>query len=362
MSQIITPPHYIETRPDTSQSSNKGVRIFYLDALKAFSILAMILLHVSAVGLSEEKIATVHWNICGLYNSLCHFCVPVFVMISGALLLGNDKPTGKYIKRIAISLCFWCIAYSLYVQIGDALANSNFDAISIFKGIFDPTHLWFLWMILCLYIATPILRCITQNERVMKYFIALWVIFAIVLPALTALPEVGSIFKSVREQTHFTLTVDYCGYFMLGYYLANRSVKMFEKYAWLYVIGGFAVTFAGTYCVSNSLGNTSELFLSYHFPTTFIIAVGVFLIFKQWLSGINCPPLLRRIVYFISSCSLGIYAIHMFYLVAFHKIGFTYNIFTSILSIPLVWIVCLILSLFSVWIIKRFIPGGDRII
>ena len=364
------PPYYPRTQRTESprtdsiggNSQQGGNRIFYLDALKAFSMLAMILLHVSAVGLSEEKVISSQWNECGLYNSLCHFCVPVFVMISGALLLGNDKPIGKYIKRVIISLIFWCTSYAIYVQIGELLTNSNFDLRKLIICIFKPTHLWFLWMILCMYIATPILRYIIRNHRVMEYFIIIWLIFAVIIPGLTALPIIGYLFSSIKEQTHFTLCIDYSGYYILGYYLANKPLNNITKYVWFYIIGGITVTYIGTYFVSRSLGVTSELFLGYFFPTTFIVAVGVFLLFKQCLNNDIFPAKLKSIVYFISAYSLGIYAIHMFFLVGFHRIGFTYNIFSSVLSIPLIWAVCLALSLLSIWIIKRFIPGGNKII
>lgn len=343
-------------------NNSGGGRILWLDILKATAITSMVLLHVSAVGLSETSIGSFEWHISNIFNSFCRFCVPVFIMISGAIFLSHsEKPMSKYIRRLILALIFWTIAYSLYSSIPQFFSG-EFDYYRFAKKLCSPTHLWFLWMILPLYLAVPIFRAIAKDRKAIEYFLLLWIIFGILTPAFQHLPIIGQPVTLIIKQTHFYLVLEYGGYFILGYYLTNVRMPRIEKYALIYLFGGLITTITGTYFISISLNQTSELFLGYLFPTTFLTSVGIFLYFKNQVSRWKLPPQIFKIVSFISVSSLGIYTIHMFYLSAFHRIGLTYAIYNPIVSIPAICALTLALSMGSVKLIAHFLPGGKHLI
>ena len=95
---------------------NQGGRILWFDILKTVAIMAMILLHVSAVGLSEARVGSFDWHISNIFNSLCRFCVPVFIMISGSVFLTREMQMKKYVKHLIEALIFWTVAYTLYAS------------------------------------------------------------------------------------------------------------------------------------------------------------------------------------------------------------------------------------------------------
>lgn len=340
---------------------NKTERIVWLDMLKTTAIIAMILLHVSAVGLSEADVASFEWQISNIFNSFCRFCVPIFIMISGAIFLSREMPMKKYITRMIIALIFWTVAYTLYASFPQ-IYNGQLGIMNLAESLCSPTHLWFLWMIIPLYLSVPIFRAIVKDKKASKYFLLLWIIFGVLIPAVQHLPIIGPLVVSCIKQTHFFLVLEYGGYFVLGYYLANNSVSYLEKFSLLYVFGGILLTIFCTLLVSNSLGQTTELFIDYFFPTTFLTSAGLFVLFKKNASEWKISTRMFKIILFISSCSLGVYAIHIFFLAAFHKIGLTYAIYNPIISIPTICLITLMLSMGVAYVIKRYVPKGNNLV
>lgn len=97
-------------------------RIGYLDALRFIATLLVILIHTSSgwfesdLGQGEERF------IYGFYKHLGVIAVPIFVMITGGLILDPKREVSysivfsKYVRRIALALLFFglpmCLAES----------------------------------------------------------------------------------------------------------------------------------------------------------------------------------------------------------------------------------------------------------
>src|SRR5256885_496912 len=92
----------------------------WMDALRVLACLAVIVLHVSAsVVIDFPDVRSLHWTVGNIGNAFTHWCVPVFVMLSGALLLSPAKQLPvtvfyrKRASRILIPLAFWSVVYTL---------------------------------------------------------------------------------------------------------------------------------------------------------------------------------------------------------------------------------------------------------
>lgn len=92
----------------------------WLNNARIIAILAVVLLHVSSRVITWSELGSNDWWYANLYDSLVRWCVPVFVMISGALLLAPEKaePLGVFYKkrasRILSPLVFWSLFYMLW--------------------------------------------------------------------------------------------------------------------------------------------------------------------------------------------------------------------------------------------------------
>ena len=116
--------------------SGDSKRVFYFDALRAIAILCVVLLHVT--GHLGEMMS---YNISSIYsfsgafetfaNNFFRIGIALFLMISGALLLGRDWDIkgffSKRIPRIAKPFIFWSIVFSiLLISASYFIANISF--------------------------------------------------------------------------------------------------------------------------------------------------------------------------------------------------------------------------------------------
>ena len=94
-------------------------KLLYYDYLRIISIFAVIIIHVSAEYWYDFS-GNLNWYINNFINGMAGaWPVPLFVTISGSLLLGNKNFTiknmfYKYIPRILICLVFWHYFYYFY--------------------------------------------------------------------------------------------------------------------------------------------------------------------------------------------------------------------------------------------------------
>ena len=130
-------------------------------------------------------------------GSLVRPCVPLFVMMSGVLLLPvrgtMNEFYSKRLKRLAVPLVFWSLALPLafYLYLNFAVSsNSPFIDMSsftwemtlrkmytfIFNFNYDTTPLWYLYMLIGLYFIMPVLSAWLEKatQKEIKTFLYLW--------------------------------------------------------------------------------------------------------------------------------------------------------------------------------------------
>ena len=87
-------------------------RILYLDILRALAIIFVVFWHVS----NQFSTNLLNFNVVIPINSLVRIAIPIFLMISGALLIGQKKYDfldffKRRFSRIFIPHIFWVIIY-----------------------------------------------------------------------------------------------------------------------------------------------------------------------------------------------------------------------------------------------------------
>lgn len=139
-------------------------RIVYLDVLRCLACLAVVLLHSSSA-YATDTFGTANFYGGNIIGSLTRFAVPVFVMVSGALMLDENRETnGKKLLRrfirLGVFFVFWSIAYAVLFQLLIPLLEKREISVSalLLALINGHYHLWFIPMILGLYAITPLLR------------------------------------------------------------------------------------------------------------------------------------------------------------------------------------------------------------
>jgi surface polysaccharide O-acyltransferase-like enzyme len=142
----------------------------YIDRLRVLASMAVILIHVTLGSLETLTPFgllwwTGHW-IC-LINQ---WAVPIFVMISGALLLNPehhvDSPIHFYKKRfqkLGWPLLFWTTVYFAIRRFLDHEPVTAGYILDHLAQADPPYHTYFLFLMVGLYLVTPVLRTLVQN-------------------------------------------------------------------------------------------------------------------------------------------------------------------------------------------------------
>ena len=194
--------------------------IQYINQLRILAIFAVINVHVSTWMTNSITPLSFIWWVGNWIHCITLWSIPVFVMVSGALLLDssrNETPIYFYKKRtqrIGVPLIFWTLFYLVFRKV---VGHEELTAGSAIKLILTANpyyHLWFLYMIAGLYLVTPLLRTYIRQSSP-KERISL-IVMILVLASSYSL--INSLYLD-NEMSIFTIFVPYLGYYLCGYQL-----------------------------------------------------------------------------------------------------------------------------------------------
>jgi surface polysaccharide O-acyltransferase-like enzyme len=329
---------------------------FWIDLLKAIAAFAVIILHVT-VSLLYDFGDKEHWQAANFYNSLVRFSVPVFVMISGVLLLNKNEELTTFLRkrfsRLLFPFIFWSVIY-LLLKINYDLPLKEIISYSI-KVLKSGTefHLWYIYMLIGLYLFIPILSKWTVNatKKEMIYFLSIWFFIIIV-----SLP----FFNKFYTRIDFRYFSGYIGYLVLGTFLHRFLDKKPRWIGFLLFFVSVGFTILITYYLTAKTNTFNGRFYDFLGLNVVFASIGMFLILKD----INTEnQKFKKLIENISKYSYGIYLSHIFVLMAISKIGVSYLLFNPWLSIPFValcvfslsWLLTFLLS--KIPLVGKYISG-----
>ena len=349
-----------------------------VDLIRVAAVLGVLLLH-SAEDLTTQTMSSLEiwrWCIVDVYQSIGRMGVPLFVMLTGALLLSpskKDEDLGFFFKkrfsRIGLPFIFWGVLYFIWDVF---VENQPVTQVFILDGLLKGPYFtfWYLYMLVGLYLATPLLRVIVANasEKLMKYFLSVWFVGTAIVPLI---PFATSLIYSSSYSLDANVFVipQYVGYFVLGAYLVNVRVTN-RKLLGVILALGIALTAIGTYAIAMTVGGgTTFFFQEYISPTLIMSAVPFFLLLNSHKSvpvtTAAKPSWIKRFMHLISENTLPIFLFHMIviYTLQHGLLGVTLNgdVVNSIVGVPLMVFVTLGLCLLVIVPLKR-IPVVKKLV
>lgn len=329
------------------------MRLTFIDAIKAVGCVLVVLYHISGNYESNFRIiGTSDWWVASLLHSLSHIGVPLFIMASGYILLRSAQTDelGYFIKRrmskIAVPFIAWV---SIYIAWKVLYLDNDIGVIGVLKmaasGTASP-HLWFLYMIVGLYLATPILAGYLKHsgERGALYIILIWLAFN------TAVP-LANVFFDVRVNIYGQMFSGHVGLFVLGYYL--RFVGKFDRKI-LLAVAVLSITFTAvaTYLLNQESQSFNRLLENTLLPNNFITAIAIFLLLRDT----ELSPRVGFAATAISALSFGVYLIHPIFIQLIRSNGFVitsgFGRENPIVEMAIAFPVALTLSFISVFAIR----------
>lgn len=342
-----------------------------VDLIRTVAIVLVLLLHASTESYVNVELMSSQsvqiWFASNFYDSIARVCVPLFVMLAGALLLQPskaDEPLRHFYKkrwdRLGLPFIFWSIIYFAWAALVD---GKPLTLQSVTQGILTGPYyqFWFLYLLVGLYLLTPLLRVALKyaSRHVLKYTLAVWFVGTAVMPLLT-------LFGSYYLNANFFIFTGWLGYYVLGAYLTKVEIKRSLLYAGL--IGGLLWTIGGSYLIVATVGERFSQFFLDGFSVNMIVASASLFLLMLTLSPQALQtkyPRGSRILRVIGDNTLPIFLLHVIVLesLQYGFFGFTLGItsMNPFIAIPLSTALTLLICLAVIVPLKR-IPHVKRLI
>lgn len=323
-------------------------RIVWADFLRLIVILMVICIHCAdPFNVSPEARSNPEYNFWGsIYGAFLRPCVPLFVMLTGMLLLPVREETGPFYKkrmmRVLVPFVVWSFLYTIFPwltglvgldssiltrmfayagespsqSLGDSLHNLwmipfNFHTYTV--------HLWYIYMLLGLYLYLPFFSAWVKqaSKKQIRIFLGLWCITLFLPYCREFLSENLGGTCAWNDFGILYYFSGFCGYLLLGSYLKDTGNRLSAgKTVGLSIIlfaVGYAVTYDGFREMTARPDATErqvELFFLYCSPNVMMMmTVAVWLLAQK--VKITSAFLVRALAN-LTRCGLGIYLIHYF--------------------------------------------------
>ncbi|MBS1207717.1 MAG: putative integral rane protein [Proteobacteria bacterium] len=325
-----------------------------LEYLRTLAALAVVGVHAAArvlVALPGKQQDDAWWT-ANLMDALCHWCVPVFVMISGALLLGreNAEPALMFYRRRLARLwrpvLGWTLFYLTLLAATEPDWNLRRAAASLLRGA-PYYHLWYLYMLPGLYLITPFLRRMIAASS--RRELRLLMLACCTLAALGTLThQEGRIF--------LTSFLPFTGYFIAGHYLFTQAHRPDTAYhtrmLWaLMIVAGLGVAL-GAGLLRPWLGERG-ITLMYAYPNPLVWVMGFCMFRIGLLQASGKQQQLTALCIALAPLSFGIYLIHPVWLLALAHVGIDGFLWHPAIGIPLTTLSTFALSALSIAALQR---------
>lgn len=256
-----------------------GPRKQFLDVLRVLATCAVVLMHVltGATDVTDASIVPEYRSLLLSVMDLVTWCVPIFLLISGYLFL-NPKRTltypvmiKKYCRRIALAILLFGVPYAaseLVVTERTFRIRMIPEALKMTLMGHTWSHMWYLYLILFLYLITPLLKKVLRVLPVWGAAAVMAVIFlgSSVAPFLNKVLDVNSIPVLPDGGVYFL-------YYLCGYFFAVREVCV-DKGRNVWLTAAVAVLALGM-ILSRTLAGFS-IQMAYNYPFTVLLAVLLF--------------------------------------------------------------------------------------
>lgn len=322
-------------------------RLPWLDVIRMLAMIMVIGVHCIDPFYISPTLGQIpeyrHWA--AVYGSLLRPSVPLFVMMTGLLLLPvrEMKPGAFYRKRIFRVLwpfLIWSVLYNMfpwftgvlglpkeiigtffcYVQGNESqsLMDSLKDVAMIpFNFSFKENHMWYIYLLIGLYLYMPFFSAWIEkaDRKTERIFLAIWAV-SLFLPY--ASEYISRFLYGEATWNQFGLFyyfAGFSGYLLLGHYLKGGNSWSIGKTLLVSVLlfaAGYAVTYTGFSAAAADPASTEpemELFFTFCSPNVAMMTAAVFILMQKIRisNGKICSILTN-----LTKCGFGIYMVHYF--------------------------------------------------
>lgn len=338
--------------------------LLWINNARILAVLAVIILHIAAFFAADtSRMGSFFWWVGNACDSCVRWSVPVFIMLSGALLLDAEKDESafsfykKRASRILLPGLFWTIFFIGWEFLKGAIKADPRSFVFIFRQLLGGRpyyHMWFLYMLIGLYLITPSLRVFIRKMPMKGQ-----IIFTAVLFVFSMANSVSGDFYSGRGNLLINWFLPYLPYYISGHLLKETRGNSGKNILILFFLLSTVLTALGVFLAGNFSGPGSGF---YFYDYLSVTVVPMSLCAFSLLKTAGKPFLINReATRGISRLVLGIYLVHPVFIDIFRYTGVFNPGFSPLAVIPLVSFLVFVFSLAAVRIISS-VPYLNKVV
>jgi len=297
--------------------------------------------------------------------------VPVFVMISGTLILERrqfEQGVASFYRRRLVRLAPALVAWSLFYffVIRTVVSGNPLTRDSLASFLLDGrpyTHLYFLWLIIGLYAVAPVLSAFLREGTPSRALIFAGVVLGVTVFTGSSSSVLGALGQA-RPLTLLALTqwLPYVGYFLAGWALRGTVLRGWRLAA---VAGGTLVSIV--ICIVQYGWPPRIAILDaiapvgYYGPLVALASVGVFLSANSLLAGWQPRAAASRLLRELSDSAFGVFLVHFAVMVLMRQLPLFAVADGSLALTSLLWAVVVVISFLLVFGLRR-VPFLNRVV
>lgn len=294
-----------------------------LDVLRIIAIVGVVAIHTfSWVVTNPAAAGTAQRTVAIAVDLGFIWAVPVFVMISGALILRPStfaRGLPAYYRsralRLVPALIVWNLVYLFVVRW--VILGARPSLVGLVEMTMDGrfyTQLYFLWIILGLYVVAPVFAAFLAEGSTGRALIAaaialMWAVLVFTLPF-----TVDALFGVERpiSVSFLLLWLPYVGYFLAGYALSLIELRPWMRWSALAVAVATGAVTVWQYANRGSVPLLDALSpVGYYAPIVALTSLSVFVFVVGTFDTVTFGARARRIVTALSNASFGVFLVHL---------------------------------------------------
>lgn len=238
------------------------------------------------------------------YN-LLKWAVPVFYMITGALMLRKDRDITigecicKYAKRMLLALLIFGIPYAMMISFFATrtitLSMIPQALIRVINGE-SFSHLWYLYTMIGIYLALPFIKLFVSHasRQIFQYTLVVMFIFNFCFKLINGLAGLDIAFE-------YLLNGSSLFYMLLGYYVCYENPKWANSH-WISL--GMIMFSSAVIVLASGENGALEFVMSYDSPVAVLMATGFFAL------GIKSKRKETDTLWKLDRMCFGVYLVH----------------------------------------------------
>ena len=289
--------------------------------MRTIGISAVVIIHVASRFSQNVILYHESWWLVNFLNIASRWGVPVFFMLSGALLLDSGKQMplkqfySKRLKRIGIPLVFWSIFYLIWrftVRDTTFIIKTTIYSLVVGRPMF---HLWFLYALSAIYLVTPMLQYLFRETSLKQQWTLTVSFFAVSSGSAVLWTLLGDIGWRIPPRPVVTTEwIYYLGYFTLGYLVRDLKLSRRQIFTILFTFPPLVICASvGYYMISkfDQAFRAEGIFHCYLSPIVVVMSSIVYLLISNIFTKDVRFPLNIFKIQKLSDASFGVYLIHI---------------------------------------------------